>query len=252
VRRPAPHRAIPPHPALSQYYGSTESRQRFLNNLFDRTAGWYRTIDRATAFGMGMPYRRQSLRRAGLRKGMWVLDVGCGPGLTTRGAMRLAGPAGYVVGLDPSHGMLEEARKGRCRALVQGIGEELPFPDARFDFVSMGYALRHVSDLAVAFREYHRVLKPGGILLLLEVSRPRWAALRSVTRFYIRTVMGAGLAAATGNQDTRTLMRYWWDTIDSCQDPEAILSALAEAGLAEGRVNELFNGFLRDYRAIKT
>ncbi len=243
--------SIPPHPTLSEYYGTTESRQRFVNDLFDRTASWYRTIDRATAFGMGPVYRRQSLRRAGLRAGMSVLDVGCGPGLTAQGAMRLVGSTGYVVGLDPSAGMLQEARRGRCRTLVQGVGEQLPFPDARFDFVSMGYALRHVSDLAAAFREYRRVLKPGGILLLLEVSRPRSAALRSLSRFYIRTVVGAGLAAATRNGHMRTLMRYWWDTTDSCGSPEAILSALDEAGFVQRGVKELFNGLLRDYRAVK-
>lgn len=243
--------AIPPHPTLSEYYGTTESRQPFVNDLFDRTASWYRTIDRATAFGMGPVYRRQSLHRAGLRAGMSVLDVGCGPGLTAEGATRLVGPTGYVVGLDPSAGMLEEARKSRCRTLVQGIGEQLPFPDARFDFVSMGYALRHVSDLATAFSEYRRVLRPGGILLLLEVSRPRSSALRALSRFYIRTVVGVGLAAATRNRDMRTLMRYWWDTTDSCGPPEAILSALHAAGFVQGRVKELFNGLIRDYRAVR-
>jgi demethylmenaquinone methyltransferase / 2-methoxy-6-polyprenyl-1,4-benzoquinol methylase len=242
---------IPPHPTLSEYYQATESRQGFVNDLFDRTAPWYRAIDRATAFGMGPLYRRQCLRRAGLREGMSVLDVGCGPGLTAQGAMRLVGPTGYVVGLDPSAGMLREARKSRCRVLVQGLGEQLPFPDARFDFVSMGYALRHVSDLAEAFGEYRRVLKPGGILLLLEVSRPRSAALRRVFRFYIRTVVGVGLAVATRNRHMRTLMRYWWDTTDSCGPPEAILSALAAAGFVQARVKELFNGLIRDYRAVK-
>ena len=208
---------LPPHPTLSEYYGTTESRQRFVNDLFDRTASWYRTIDRATAFGMGPVYRRQSLRRADTRTGMSVLDVGCGPGLTAQGAMRLMGPTGYVVGLDPSAGMLREARRSGTRALVQGLGEELPFRDARFDFVSMGYALRHVSDLGAAFGEYRRVLKPGGILLLLEMSLPRSAALRSASRFYIRTVLGRGLATVTGDRRVHTLMRYWWDTAESCR-----------------------------------
>jgi demethylmenaquinone methyltransferase / 2-methoxy-6-polyprenyl-1,4-benzoquinol methylase len=242
---------LPPHPTLPEYYGTTEARQRFVNELFDRTAPWYLAIDRATAFGMGPSYRRQALRRAGLRAGMWVLDVGCGPGLTARGAMRLAGATGYVVGLDPSDGMLKEARRSGCPALVQGVGEELPFPDARFDFVSMGYALRHVSDLDATFREYRRVLRPGGILLLLEVSRPRSAMLRSVSRFYIRTVVGLGLMAVTANPHIRTLMRYWWDTTESCAAPTAILSALEEAGFVEGSVKERFNGFFRDYRAVK-
>jgi demethylmenaquinone methyltransferase/2-methoxy-6-polyprenyl-1,4-benzoquinol methylase len=242
---------VPPHPTLPEYYGSAESRQGFVNDLFDRTAPWYRAIDRAAAFGMGPTYRRQALRRAGLRAGMTVLDVGCGPGLTAQGATRLVGSSGYVVGLDPSAGMLREARKRRSCALVQGVGEALPFRDARFDFVSMGYALRHVPDLDLAFREYHRVLKPGGIVLLLEAARPRSAALRSVSRFYIRTVVGRGLAALTGNRHMHTLMRYWWDTTESCGSPATILSALHRAGFVEETVKELFDGLILDYRAVK-
>jgi demethylmenaquinone methyltransferase / 2-methoxy-6-polyprenyl-1,4-benzoquinol methylase len=242
---------VPPHPPLGGYHPAHVSRQRFLNDLFDRTADRYRAIDRVTGFGSGLWYRRWALRQAGLRKGMRVLDVGCGPGLTTQAALRLVGPTGSVVGLDPSSGMLREARKGPCRTLIQGVGEELPFADGTFDFLSMGYALRHVSDLGMAFREYRRILRPGGIVLLLEISRPRSAALLTASRFYIRTVMGAGFARATGNPDLRTLMRYWWDTTEHCVAPEAILSALGQVGFAACELRELFNGLIRDYRAVK-
>ena len=242
---------IPPHPTLREHYDASESRQGFLNDLFDRTAYRYRAIDRAIGLGSGLWYRRTALRDAGLRPGMKVLDVACGPGLTTQGALGLVGPTGYVVGLDPSTGMLREARKGPCRDLIQAVAERLPFLDASFDFLSMGYALRHVSDLGAAFREYHRVLKPGGIALLLEVSRPRSAALLSLSRFYIKTAMGVTFATATGNHDMRTLMRYWWDTIEHCVAPEVILSALDEAGFAQCGVREQFSGLLRNYRAVK-
>ena len=104
----------------------------------------------------------------------------------------------------------------------------------------------------MAFREYRRVLKPGGIVLLLEVSRPRSAALRALSRFYIRTVVGAGLAAVTGNRHMRTLMRYWWDTTEqlrqSGSDP---VGARRRPASSQARVKELFNGLLRDYRAVK-
>jgi demethylmenaquinone methyltransferase/2-methoxy-6-polyprenyl-1,4-benzoquinol methylase len=240
-----------PHPTLREYYERSEHRQEFLNELFNRTAYGYRAIDRATGFGSGLWYRRKSLREAGLRAGMDVLDVGCGPGLTTQSALDLVRPNGYVVGLDPSSGMLHEARRGPCRHLVQGVGEQLPFPEARFDFLSMGYALRHVPDLRVAFREYHRVLRPGGIILLLEISRPRSAILQSLSRFYIKTVLGTAFATATGNRDMRTLMRYWWDTTEQCVAPEAILSALAGVGFVACELSEQFNGLLRNYRAVK-
>jgi demethylmenaquinone methyltransferase/2-methoxy-6-polyprenyl-1,4-benzoquinol methylase len=242
---------VPPHPALREYYEGADTRQGFLNELFDRTAYRYRAIDRVVGFGSGLWHRRRALRHAGLRPGMRVLDVACGSGLTTECAQDLVGPTGHVVGLDPSSGMLREARKGRCRDLVQGIGEALPFSDERFDFLSMGYALRHLSDLHAGFREYRRVLRPGGIVLLLEISRPRSAALVTVLRFHIRTVMGAVLARATGNPDTRTLMRYWWDTIEHCVAPEAVLAALCDVGLVQCEVKEIFGGLIREYRAVR-
>jgi demethylmenaquinone methyltransferase / 2-methoxy-6-polyprenyl-1,4-benzoquinol methylase len=63
--------------------------------------------------------------------------------------------------------------------------------------------------------------------------------------------MGVAFAVATGNQDMRTLMRYWWDTTEHCVGPETILSALGDAGFAECGLREQFRGLLRDYRAVR-
>lgn len=242
--------SIAPHPPLSAYYDATEERQAFLNGLFNRTASHYRNIDKATGFGSGLWYRRKALQQAGLMPGMRVLDVACGPGLVTQEALQLVGSAGLVVGLDPSIGMLREAQKGPCRKLIRGVGERLPFPDHCFNFLSMGYALRHVSDLPGAFREYRRVLKPGGIVLLLEISRPRSAALLTLSRFYIKTVLGRLFSVATGNGDMRTLMSYWWDTTEHCVPPDQILGALRGAGFTDCTLKEFGGGLLRDYRAV--
>jgi demethylmenaquinone methyltransferase/2-methoxy-6-polyprenyl-1,4-benzoquinol methylase len=249
-----PLRFVPlaPHPPLRRYYGDVERRQGFLNNLFNRTAYQYRNIDKATGFGSGMWYRRKALLQAGLRDGMHVLDVACGPALVAQCAREIVGATGSVVGLDPSLGMLREAQKGPCQALVIGLGERLPFPDASFDFLSMGYALRHVSDLRAAFAEYRRVLKPGGVVLLLEISRPRSPLLQSLSRFYVKTVLGVAFTASTGNADMKTLMEYWWDTTETCVRPETILDALKEAGFSDCSQVQWFNGLLQDYRAVRT
>lgn len=246
-----PFASIAPHPPLRRYYDEIEARQGFLNELFNRTASQYRNIDRATGFGSGIWYRRRALREAGLKPGMHMLDVACGPALMAQGARDIVGSSGSVVGLDPSTGMLREARRGPCYNLVQGIGEELPFADASFDFVSMGYALRHVSDLSTTFLEYARVLKPGGILLLLDICRPRSSLLLSLLRFYVRTVLGTVFAASTGNRDMKLLMEYWSDTIEYCVPSETILGALKTVGFSDCSLREWFNGLLRDYRAVK-
>jgi len=242
---------LAPHPPLNQYYEKNEIRQGFLNELFNRTANQYRNIDKATGLGSGLWYRRKALRQAGLKLSMHVLDVACGPGLVTQGALDVVGSSGSVIGLDPSIGMLREAQKGSCRTLVRGVGEHLPFPDNHFDFLSMGYALRHVPDLKTAFAEYYRVLKPGGIVLLLEISRPKSAALLTLSRFYIKTVLGVAFSATTGNRDMQTLMAYWWDTTEYCVPPKDILGALKDIGFSDCTLKELGTGLLRDYRAVK-
>src|SRR5262249_27965631 len=157
---------------LEKYYPSADDRQPFVTALFDRTARHYDRIGRLIAFGKGPLYRRQALERAGLRAGMRLLDVATGTGQGARSAASIVQVAGAVVGLDPSRGMLDEARKTGAGPLVQAEAGALPFRSNAFDMLSMGFALRHVADLDGAFQEYRRVLKPGGRVLLLELSRP--------------------------------------------------------------------------------
>jgi demethylmenaquinone methyltransferase/2-methoxy-6-polyprenyl-1,4-benzoquinol methylase len=242
---------IAPHPPLRGYYDELDARQGFLNDLFTRTAYQYRNIERATGLGSGLWYRRKALQLAGLKPGMRVLDVACGPGLVAQCALSLVGSSGSVVGLDPSIGMLREAQKGPCLNLVRGVGERLPFLDGQFDFLSMGYALRHVPDLRTAFAEFRRVLKPGGIVLLLEISRPRSSLLFLLSRFYIKTLLGTAFTTGTGNQDIKKLMAYYWDTLERCVPSSTIIEALQASGFDQCRIKELFSGLLRDYRAVK-
>ena len=89
------------------------------------------------------------------------VDIGIGTGLVAREAVKLTGDPARVVGVDPSVGMMSQADLPGVQ-LIEGRAEAIPFPDASFDFLSMGYALRHISDIDAAFREFHRVLKPGG------------------------------------------------------------------------------------------
>ena len=156
-----------PIPALPGYYGDERGRRHFLRDLFDGNARDYDYVERLLALGSGSWYRRHALLRAGLAPGMHVLDVATGTGLVAREAMAIIGPEGTVVGLDPSAGMLAEAHRLLPMRLVRGRGERLPLRDASFDFVSMGFALRHVTDLNALFGEFHRVLKPGGSLCVL-------------------------------------------------------------------------------------
>ena len=162
---------VPPHPVLNEYYSRPDERQGFVADLFDGCARYYNRVGAMLDLGSGRWYRRDALRRAGLRKGMRLLDVAAGTGLMTRGGVDIVGKEN-VVGVDPSQGMLGEAKKVVRAPLVRGRAEALPFRGDRFDMLSMGFALRHVPDLGIAFREYFRILKPGGRIILLETPRP--------------------------------------------------------------------------------
>jgi demethylmenaquinone methyltransferase/2-methoxy-6-polyprenyl-1,4-benzoquinol methylase len=240
VPEPLPVQA--PHAPLTDYYAGAAEKGAFVRDLFDRTAGDYDRIERILALGTGAWYRGKALERAGLAAGMRVLDVGVGTGLVAREAARIAGRPELVTGVDPSVGMMDQAQLPAGLQLVPGVAEALPFADASFDFLSMGYALRHISDLGVAFREFHRVLRPGGRILLLELSAPTGRTGRWLMRQYIRTLVPALAFFVGGQKDTRRLWRYYWDTIDACAPPPRVAATLEAAGFSGVRVHNDLRG----------
>ena len=222
-----------PHPLLKRYYADEPSRRRQVLSWFDESAADYDWICQAMSFGSGNRYRRQALLRAGLAPGMKALDVACGTGGVTTSVQEIVGTAGEAIGLDPSTGMLREARRHGIRRLVRGMAEALPFVDGRFEFLSMGYALRHVEDLRSTFQEYHRVLAPGGRLLILEITPPRSRLPFHLLKFYLGRVIPLMARLGRRGHASRDLMRYYWETIESCVPPPVILSALTEAGFTQ-------------------
>jgi demethylmenaquinone methyltransferase/2-methoxy-6-polyprenyl-1,4-benzoquinol methylase len=235
-----------PHPILPAYYADSSQRPAFVRGLFNRTAPFYDRINRLFSLGTGDWYRRHALLRAGLRPGMQVLDVAVGTGLTARQAVRIVGDAGGVIGLDVSEAMLAEARRTLHIPLIQGRAEQLPLTDASLDFLCMGYALRHVADLSATFREFRRVLRSGGKVLLLEIGKPRAGLPQAVAELYLGRVVPFLSRCITLDRETETLMRYYWDTIENCVPPDIILSAMREAGLADAACDEEF-GIFRSY-----
>lgn len=203
--------------------------------MFDATAGDYDRIERTLSFGTGAWYRRRALLRAGLAPGMRVLDVAIGTGLVAREALAVLGAQGYVAGVDPSAGMLRAARAIAPIPVVQGLGERLPFADGQFDFLSMGYALRHVSDLRRLFREFRRVLRPGGVACVLEIARPDNALSRGALKLYLRGIAPLLSRLVARTPEAPTLYRYFWDTIEACVPPAQIMGALQEAGFEDVR-----------------
>jgi demethylmenaquinone methyltransferase/2-methoxy-6-polyprenyl-1,4-benzoquinol methylase len=243
---------IPPHPPLTRWYGNADDRQhrRWVVDIFDRTARHYNTIEKIFGNG-GLWYRRFSLKRAGLQPGMRVLDVAIGTAAVSRGAVQIVGPTGLVIGCDPSAGMIREARRNFSGPISRGVAEALPFRDDQFDFVTMGIALRHVPDLVAAFREYHRVLKPGGRVWILEGHVPKSQLGQRLTRWFWAKVVPGATQAFTRDDQAKLLMDFYWDTVEQCVPPERILEAMHKAGFEDARFKVVVSGAFCEYHGRK-
>lgn len=235
---------------LPEFVPASRKRAEFVQEIFDHTARYYDGLSAALSFGTCRPYRRFALRRAGLRPGMKLLDVATGTGLVARAALQLGLPPQDVVGLDPSSGMLRQNQQRQSIPLVQGFGESLPFAGESFDFITMGYALRHVEDLVGLFSEFLRVLRKGGRILVLEITRPASRFGSRLARFYMCNVLSPLARIWTRNPDTATLLRFYWTTIEQCVPPKTILDALQAAGFQETK-RQTMGSLLSDYIACR-
>lgn len=244
--RPAAHAPIPP---LRNYWSDETGRRRFLDRLFDDTARDYDFIEHLLGLGAGPWYRRAALQRAGLRPGMRVLDIATGTGLVAREALATVGTGGMVVGLDPSQGMLEQAGMLEI-PLLRALGEKLPCRDASFDLVSMGFGLRHVADLEPLFSEMRRVLKPGGSACILEITHPPHVAVAAPLRIFMTRVVPAIARLSGRHRQAKVLMQFYWETIEACVPPEAVLAGLRRGGF-EAPTRALVLGLFSEYVARK-
>ena len=232
-----------PHPLLTTHYTKPEDKPAFVQRLFDAGAKNYDAVVDWGFLRTGAFYRRWAQQRHGLKPGMRLLDVACGTGLMTTAAAQILGSADTITGLDPSAGMLAVARAKLPARFVQGGAEAMPFADHSFDFLTMGYALRHVTDLEVAFREFHRVLRPGGKVLILEVTKPAGRVGAFLFRLYFRRIYPFFTRLFTRSRSTEEMMVYFWETMDACVPPATVLQELRNAGFTRVSCHRHLNIF---------
>jgi demethylmenaquinone methyltransferase/2-methoxy-6-polyprenyl-1,4-benzoquinol methylase len=239
-----------PHPTLTAHYATDEAKPEFVNRLFDKGAAHYDTVVDWGFLHSGASYRRWALKQHGLCPPNHLLDVACGTGLVAVEAARILGTAEDITCLDPSEGMLGVARTKLAAHFVVGRAEQIPAPDNSFDFLTMGYALRHVTSLDQTFREYHRVLKPNGKVLILEITKPAGRISGLLFRLYFARIYPFLAYLFTRSNDAREMMRYYWETMDTCVPPDSVLKALGDAKFTQVKRNVAL-GIFSEYSAVK-
>ena len=239
-----------PHPPLDAHYATSAAKPAFVNGLFNAGAQYYDSVVDWGFLRTGSSYRRWALERNGLSPGHQLLDVACGTGLVATAACKVLGSAEGITCLDPSEGMLAVARTKLSAQFVLGRAEQLPFPDNSFDFLTMGYALRHVTTLDETFSEYCRVLKPGGRLLILEVTKPSGSVGAFLFKLYFGKIYPFLTQIFTRSREARDMMVYFWETMDAFVPPTDVLNALRAAGLSEVKRTGML-GLFSEYTAVK-
>lgn len=223
----------------------TDGHDQKIATMFDRIAARYDFLNRVLSFGTDIGWRRRAIAYADIRAGRMVLDVGAGTGdLSFAAAARGA----RVVAVDLSAGMLAvlRHRAGAAQlALVQpiqpivGTAERLPLPDACIDRIVTGFTVRNVGDLAAAFAEFRRVLRPGGRVVVLELSHPPSRAFAGLYSFYFDRVAPAVAALLGGDREA---YRYLPRSLRPFPNAERLAEMLRAAGFGAVRFERLTLG----------
>lgn len=217
----------PPNPPILAPPGP-ERDPASVRRMFTSIASRYDLANRLLSLGTDSYWRWVTARKLAPATGDLCLDVACGTG-DLAAALRHRG--GEVIGLDFTHAMLQQARlrdKERHLLFTGGDALSLPFADETFNRISVAFGVRNFADLSAGLREFHRVLRPGGIAGILEFSRPR-GPLAPLARFYLARIMPALGRAISGRDGP---YNYLADSIRTWPDPERLAELLRSAGFA--------------------
>ena len=215
--------------------------------MFDGVAKRYDLTNTVLAFGQDRGWRRATREALGMRPGERVLDVGAGTGVSTE-ELRRSGA--FAVGADLSVGMLRAGRRTRPEVpLLAGDALRLPFADATFDAVTISFALRNVVDTTAALREFARVTRPGGRLVVCEFSHPTNAAFRTLYMSYLMRSLPTVARGVSSNPDAYV---YLAESIRAWPDQQGLASRIAGSG-PWGRVGwrNLSGGITALHRATR-
>ena len=224
--------------------------------MFDGIAGGYDDFNHTMSLGIDRGWRRKAIRFAvDPQRPCRILDVACGTGDFTIALARAAVPGSHVTGIDLSEGMLallppKAGKAGVADRIDAKCGDcaALPFGDASFDAVTVAFGVRNFEDRAVCLKEMRRVLRPGGSLVILELSVPRNPLVRAGYRLYLEHLMPLAGKRISGDISA---YRYLASSVEHFPLPEAFLPELAACGFSRVRHRALSLGICRLYTACR-
>lgn len=233
----------------------TGDKQKLVGEVFTSVAKSYDLMNDLMSFGTHRLWKRFFVGTSGVRKGDRVLDLAGGTGDVAALLKPVVGDTGEVVVGDINAAMLSVGRDRMTdRGLVGGLrwaqlnAEKLPFPDASFDAVTMAFGLRNVTDKDQALADIHRVLKPGGRLLVLEFSRVQSKTFSKLYDFHSFNVLPKLGRLFAGDADS---YQYLAESIRKHPDQATLKGMMEAAGFGKVEVRNLTNGVVAIHRAYK-
>jgi demethylmenaquinone methyltransferase/2-methoxy-6-polyprenyl-1,4-benzoquinol methylase len=223
-------------------------KQKLVGKVFSSVAEKYDLMNDLMSFGIHRLWKRYFVATAGVRRGDRVLDLAGGTGDIAALLRERVGDEGEVVLGDINAEMLHVGRDRLTdRGLVRGLdyiqlnAEALPFPDARFDLVTIAFGLRNVTDKAAALAEMHRVLKVGGRALILEFSQVQAAPLKPLYDFHSFTILPRLGRLFAGDPDS---YQYLAESIRKHPGQDELRGMMESAGFARCDYRNLSAGIV--------
>jgi len=214
--------------------------------MFDRIAGVYDLMNTAMTVGMHHRWRERAADLAELEPGDRAVDVCCGTGDLAFELARRVGPAGSVVGCDFSEPMLELARRkaeergARQLRFEWADATELPYPDRTFDAATVGFGARNLADLERGVDQLLRVLKPGGRLVILEITQPRRPPLSTFYSLWFDRIVPL-LGGIAGDRAAYT---YLPESVRRFPSPLGLAELIAARGFERVKYRVLAGGII--------
>ena len=226
-----------------------------VREVFDSVADQYDVMNDLMSGGLHRLWKRFTIELGAVRSGQTVLDIAGGTGDLAAKFSKLVGNDGNVILADINAAMLSVGRdrlidKGALNniSVVQADAQFLPFEDNSIDCITIAFGLRNVTDKDTALRSMHRVLKPGGRLLVLEFSKPTSPLLSKIYDAYsfaALPIMGKLIA------DDADSYRYLAESIRKHPDQDTLLDMVEDAGFVDCRYHNMTGGIVAVHRGIK-